>query len=150
MARRHYSDNDRAAALAVLEANDGNVTRAAKEAGVPAATLRLWRDAPEQAAPAEVRSRAHEDLSVVYRSVADKAAALLDATLDKLTPAAVATNPKMLAAVSAVASTATDKYYRLTSGADAADDLRRKVEEAGVDAGDVMAEVERILAGGRP
>lgn len=55
MARRHYSDNDRAAALAVLAANDGNLSRTARETGVPLTTLKAWADAPDRAAPSEVR-----------------------------------------------------------------------------------------------
>lgn len=37
-----YTDDDRAAALATLEANDGNVARTSRETGVGRATLQRW------------------------------------------------------------------------------------------------------------
>lgn len=40
--RRQFSDNDKAAALAALDANGGNVYRTAKEIGVPRSTLQEW------------------------------------------------------------------------------------------------------------
>lgn len=43
MARRHYSDEDRASALAVLEANGGNVSQTSRELGIPRGTLRRWQ-----------------------------------------------------------------------------------------------------------
>jgi transposase-like protein len=60
--RRHYSDKDRADALAVLEANGGNVSGAAKTIGVPEATLRLWAADNQRAAPADVREESKKDL----------------------------------------------------------------------------------------
>jgi len=148
MARRHYTEHDKAVALAALEANGGNVSATVRETGVPSATLRLWRDAPERAAPAEKRSRARGELRDLFKSVAEKATELLDDTLDGLMPEAVAQNPKMLAALSSVAATATDKYRRLAVEGEALDELRKRAAEAGVTEQDIMAEVERILAGG--
>jgi transposase-like protein len=43
---RAYSDEDKAAALAALKANAGNVKRTATQVGVPARTVRRWRDEP--------------------------------------------------------------------------------------------------------
>jgi transposase-like protein len=42
MARHHYTDEQRANALAALAANGGNANRAAKELGIPVRTLRNW------------------------------------------------------------------------------------------------------------
>lgn len=39
-----YSEHDRAAALAALETNNGNLTRTAKQLGMSDRTLRRWRD----------------------------------------------------------------------------------------------------------
>ena len=39
-----YSEHDRAAALAALETNEGNLTRTAKQLGMSTSTLRRWRD----------------------------------------------------------------------------------------------------------
>lgn len=43
---RTYTDLERANALAVLAACGGNVTRAARECGIPEKTLAYWRDRP--------------------------------------------------------------------------------------------------------
>lgn len=48
---RTYTDAERIAALAQLEANGGNVTRAARAAGVARPTLISWRNAALAAAP---------------------------------------------------------------------------------------------------
>lgn len=114
MTRRHYSDEARAAALAVLDANGGKLKRAAKETGVPESTLRLWRNAPGRAAPAELRAQTRETLADVYGRVADKASALVDKALDAITPGALAADPKLLTAVNTVGAVATDKRQLLT------------------------------------
>lgn len=76
MARRHYSDNDRASALAVLAANNGNLTRTSRETGVPLTTLKAWSDAPDRAAPSEVRSEKAFDLMALFQA---ELAAVFDA-----------------------------------------------------------------------
>lgn len=40
--RRQFSDNDKAAALAALDANGGNVYRTAQQLGIPRKTLEGW------------------------------------------------------------------------------------------------------------
>lgn len=60
---RHYTPEQRAAVLAVLKANDGKVKPTARGTGVPAPTIRAWRDAPDAAAPAELRDTAVRDLA---------------------------------------------------------------------------------------
>jgi transposase-like protein len=53
MARRQYTDQDRAEALAALAANGGNVKRTAQAIGIPRKTLESWsreiQDRPEVA-----------------------------------------------------------------------------------------------------
>lgn len=61
--QRHWVPEARAEVLAVLIANGGNVSKTARETGAPGATIRMWRDAPEKAAPAEVRERARKELA---------------------------------------------------------------------------------------
>jgi transposase-like protein len=41
---RSYTDIERAQALAVLDANHGNVARTARETQIPRSTIHLWRD----------------------------------------------------------------------------------------------------------
>lgn len=42
MSKRQYSDNDKASALAALDANEGNVNLTSKQIGVPRKTLGEW------------------------------------------------------------------------------------------------------------
>lgn len=42
MGKRQYSDNDKAVALATLDANDGNIRKAAKILKLPESTLTDW------------------------------------------------------------------------------------------------------------
>jgi hypothetical protein len=44
MPGRTYTDEDRVRALAALEINAGNVTRASREVGIPRTTIIAWRD----------------------------------------------------------------------------------------------------------
>lgn len=44
MERRKYTDEERAAALAALDANAGNVARTAEQLGIPASTLQYWQE----------------------------------------------------------------------------------------------------------
>lgn len=76
MAQRHYSDEDRAAALAVLASNGGNMTRSAREAGVPEATLRRWAAAPERAAPAALQGQKRADLADVFGDIVHRSLGL--------------------------------------------------------------------------
>jgi transposase-like protein len=70
MPRRHYSDEERAAALAALKANGGNIARTAAQVGVPEQTLRQWRDNPDAAAPPQVREQKEEQLKDMIERVA--------------------------------------------------------------------------------
>lgn len=126
MARRHYSDEARAAALAALEANAGNVTRTARETGVPRATLQLWAAAPDRAAPPELRQEKRVEAADVYASIRDKASALLDKALDLISPEALAADTKLLVAVSTVGGTATDKGQLLAGKP--TENVKQKVE----------------------
>lgn len=115
MARRqHYSDDARAAALAVLDANGGNLSRSAREAGVPPSTLDRWRSDRSKVGSPELRDQKRMEAADVYRSIESKAGGLLDRALDLIAPATVATDPRYLTALNTVAGTATDKRQVLT------------------------------------
>lgn len=43
MVHREYTEDDKATALATLQANNGNILRTANELGIPQSTLRKWR-----------------------------------------------------------------------------------------------------------
>lgn len=111
--QRKYSDEARAASLAVLVANDGNVKRTAREVGVPASTLKRWRDDPEMAGGATLRAQTRETMADVFGRVAARGAELLGGALDLLTAESVAADPKLMNAVNTVTGTAADKETRL-------------------------------------
>lgn len=115
MARRHYTDEDRAAALAALQGNRGNIKRTARDLGVPESTLRRWSADPIRAAGgAELRARKREEVGEAWGRVRDKALTLAEALLDEL---AGCTEPRMLQTLVTVGAVATEKRELLSGGA---------------------------------
>jgi len=78
VARRRYSDDDRATALLALEANGGNVSRTAREMGIPKATLIDWTKQPDRT---DIRPEKRDDLVVRLRDLQSK---LLDEALKRI------------------------------------------------------------------
>lgn len=74
--QRHYSDDDRASALAVLASNGGNISRTARETGVPRTTIIKWARDPELAAPSTTRQEKAFDLAAMFQA---ELAAVFDA-----------------------------------------------------------------------
>lgn len=66
VAKRHYSDRERAAALAVLDANAGNYSAAARAAGVPRLTLREWDKARDNASPLDIQQESKKTLAELF------------------------------------------------------------------------------------
>lgn len=67
-----YTDSDRAAVLAALQANGGNVAKTARETGVPRVTLIGWaKDSDRQGRTADVVTRKRVDLADVIRAELD-------------------------------------------------------------------------------
>ena len=145
MARRHYSDEARAAALAVLDANGGLLARSAREAGVPRSTLQLWAQDRDRAASPEVRHQAREGAAEVYASIRDKGQRLLDGALGHLTPEGLASDARLLVAVNTVTATATDKGQLLRGEA------TERVEHVDVTPEEAVEQMQRlrILRGGK-
>lgn len=78
-----YSERDRAAALAALEANDGNLTRTANQLGMSTSTLRRWRN--HQADPSitgPIKSATAAELPAARASIADRLRDFIHAALD--------------------------------------------------------------------
>lgn len=101
--RRRYTDDDRATALAVLDSNNGNLTRTAREVGIAVSTLQRWiKDRSEDLS--DLRNQKRESLSELWEQVARAyiARALQDAVVDDtaaqsaVTVAAIATDKKQL------------------------------------------------------
>ena len=67
--RRRYTDDDRATALAVLDSNNGNLSRTSKETGISISTLRNWRDDPHPDL-AELGNQKRAALSDLWEEVA--------------------------------------------------------------------------------
>lgn len=95
-AKRRYSEADRAVALALLDANGGNLKRTAREFGVPVDTLRYWRDrrvegAEREEEPPAPKQTTNKDVQVAKESLADATARLaqrlVSAMEDKLADA---------------------------------------------------------------
>lgn len=53
-AKRTYTEDDKIAVYVALQANDNNVTRTARETGVPEPTIRSWRKVWEAEGPPDV------------------------------------------------------------------------------------------------
>lgn len=112
MARRHYSDADRAAALAVYDSTADQVHRlrdAARQFGCPATTLRRWLDDRDKAAPADLRTQEKETLASVYDRVAFRAASLQDRVMEWLEGQPAEVVAKFLPDLNRTGGTATDK-----------------------------------------
>lgn len=84
MARRQWSDRDRAEALAALDANGGNVSRTAQALGVPRKTLAEWRDGRTNPEVAELRQEKKAGLADRLETIAHK---LADSLPDKINQA---------------------------------------------------------------
>ena len=65
-----YSDDDRASALAALDANGGNMLRTSKELGVPRATLQEWEQGRVSSAVPEARVQKRVDLASRLEEIA--------------------------------------------------------------------------------
>src|SRR5262245_15155376 len=81
---RRYTDEERAAALAVLDMEGGNQVAAARRAGVSRSTLQTWIDGRVSSAVPELRQAKREDLTARLESILHH---LLDGLSD---PAALA------------------------------------------------------------
>jgi transposase-like protein len=68
--RRRYDDEFRAAALAALAANGGNLKRTARQLGLPRKTLEGWASGRTRPPPADLRHQKKEQLAEALESVA--------------------------------------------------------------------------------
>lgn len=69
MAKRRYSDEDRAMALAALAANGGNLKRTAREQGVPETSLRQWAKGDRHPEAVEMSAQKKPPLADAYEDV---------------------------------------------------------------------------------
>jgi transposase-like protein len=67
---RRYSDAERAEALAALDANGGNVSKTARDLGLPRKTLAEWADGHIHSDVAELRQEKKIDLAARLEQIA--------------------------------------------------------------------------------
>ena len=80
MAKRSYSDNEKAAALLTLESNGGNLSRTSRELNIPISTLGEWRDGRAVPDVAEIRN---ENRTPLVDRLMDELTAALNLLPDK-------------------------------------------------------------------
>lgn len=78
MARRRYSDEERAATLAALHANAGNVRRTARQVGVAEATVRHWAQGTRHPEGAKMGAQKRGAMAAALECVAWKLVDALD------------------------------------------------------------------------
>lgn len=147
MARRHYSDADRAAALAALDANGGNWTRTARETGVPGSTLRGWVENRDSAAPADLRAQKAETLADALEGLAWQMVEAARFTLREIKDVAIPL-PELVRMFTAL-GIVIDKLQLLRGNPTDIHEVRdwtRVLQEDGIDPDEVVAEAERIIA----
>lgn len=95
MARRTYTDDDRARVFTILATNDGNVDRTVRESGVPRATVLSWkRKWEKEGAPSEVMAAVDtvaEDFIQQATHARFEAIKMLREKMDKASPRDLAT-----------------------------------------------------------
>lgn len=128
--RRRYPDAQRAAALAALAANGGNLQRTARELDIPESTLEGWAKETRNPVGPELREQKKADLTGTMEDLAHKLAGCIAGKLDQMAPrdAAVAlgiTIDKLLLlkGLPTSISSSADAQYDLSKLS--ADDLRQ-------------------------
>ncbi len=64
--RRRYSDEERAAALSMLDANGGNIAKTARDAGIPRITLLDWAAGRVSDSVSDIRQVKKADLAGMF------------------------------------------------------------------------------------
>lgn len=118
--RRSFSDNDKAAALAALDANGGNVYRTAKELNVPRSTLQEWANGRVSHDVPELRQQKRQDLHELFLNEIYAIAELMPTKRHEATYSQLAT----------AAGIFTDKVQLLTGKATQRTEASAKVEHA--------------------
>ena len=146
MARRTYTDDEMGAALAALVMCGGDVSKAARAAGVPRGTLMGWARKSSETVR-QIQQVKELDLAAMMRNIAERGAGLTGLALDWIEaadePGAVAL--ANLAVLNRITGTAIDKMQLLTGEA------TERHEHGGLTFEEalVVARKMRILEGGK-
>lgn len=84
MAKRRYSDEERAACLAALAANAGNVKKTADQCGVPEPTLRCWSRGTRHPEALQMRDGKKPDLAALFERFALKCLGIADRKAEQM------------------------------------------------------------------
>jgi len=108
MARRRYTEADKATALAVLKARGNDLSKAARDTDIPRTTLQRWQSEPRNAAPLELRQQKERDAAGAWSELRDLA-------LDRARATVLDDSQKIqFRDLSWTAAVATDKVQLLT------------------------------------
>ena len=133
---RTYTDDDKAIALAALDANCGNAKRTARELGIPVRTLTHWRNRERQVdATPENDDGSAATLSPVARRLPQQRAALAD-NLEAIAYRAIRLLPRAM-------KLATAAQLAVVLGV-AVDKMRLLREQSTSNKRDVLSDEERI------
>jgi len=83
MARREWSDSEKATALAALDANGGNVSHTARQLGIPRMTLADWAAGRVTDDVTELRQEKKESLADAFEALARKLVAGVGVWVDQ-------------------------------------------------------------------
>lgn len=83
MGRRRYSDSDKAAALAALDANDGNTHKTAKQLNIPRTTLERWVEGRVSDDVPHLRQHKKRELHESLEELAYKLVAVMPEKIDE-------------------------------------------------------------------
>jgi len=149
MARRVYSDAERAAALAAVTANGGDVTaKLARDLGVPRQTLVRWASGEVAAVRTPEVGQLKKDAEEAIDAMCERVARFGLQYVLRWHETEPDPDPKLLSAVMTSVGISIDKMRIMREQSTARitiDDLRKAVEAEGFEWGDVIAEAEAIV-----
>jgi hypothetical protein len=128
--KHRYSDSERAQALAILDANGGNMARAARQAKVPRCTLQQWAKGRVSADVPKLQQEKNADLADLFEKAAHEMIGVAMANKDGLASdramvaAGIATDKALLLRGKATAITQEIKHDTLTD-----EDLDQRIAE---------------------
>ncbi len=82
MSKTKYSDIQRANALAMLEANAGNMSQTARDTGIPYPTIRLWREGALHPSVLDIKHHKKLELAQMFENAARNALDAADSKRD--------------------------------------------------------------------
>lgn len=149
MARKTYSDADRAAALAAITANGGDVTaKLGRDLGIPVGTLRSWAAGDVKVArTANVRTL-KKDAEEAIDAMCERVARFGLAYVLSWHETQPDPDPRLLSAVMTSVGISIDKMRLLREQSTAritVEDMRKAIEADGFEFSDVLDEARKIV-----